>query len=442
MASTTSKAVSPPNYDEFLRPLLQALPTGSAKEYPQGLVPALTPILRQKIRALSGDGPWVSLLGKVEDKNAEGKDLLELIKEKGDELEPHPVSGEVEIQIDFEGRFGEPAAMYQRCDVETLRMRITIADLGILVYGTYCPDDSEGSKDGWRISEVKPVPGTVDNREGDWWKSIADAEEFYLYCNTKEDDVANKIYEPPAIKTVPVKEAEKEEEEDDDAAYWAQYDNASTNATPAPPSAPSPAPMPYTQPGFGTKQTAEDAYYAQYASVQPAMDGHDPDEQVEGVASDLGKHHAATYQKVAEEQRAQRSTDANPIPPRSNNFDGAVPLYAPRPHSGSQSSRASSGNRSIIVTNLEDAAERSEKAVGSPVLVSPPSPKSVGGLSSGSKGSVGSVDRETQAEVAVRQHISASLKSMWRLAKAMGVEEEGFRELVEREAALVGLDED
>lgn len=366
-----------------------------------------------------------------------------MIKEKGEELEPHPVSGEVEIHIDWAGRFGEPPAMYQRADIETLRMRITISDLGILAYGTYCPDDTEGSKDGWRISSVRPIPSSqdVDHREGDWWASIPDAEEFYTYCHTKQDDVANKVYEPPSIKTTSAskseekeKVGEEEEEEDDDAAYWAQYDNASARATPAAVAPSNPSPAPYNL----NKQTAEDAYFAQYSSVQPAMDSHDPDEVVpEGVApgldSGLGAEHAKSYKDISPPNMI--STDANPIPLIEN--DGRILIYAPRPHSGSQSSRASSGLRSAIVSNLEEAAEKSSPQGDSPVFVSPPSPES-----QVSRLSEGSVDRETQAEVAVRQHISASLKSMWRLAKAMGVDQESFKELVEREAALCALNED
>lgn len=302
-------------------------------------------------------------------------------------LEPHPVSGEVELDIDLK----RIDRAYARLDEETMVTKIVIEELGMEVRGTYCLNDTEGGGSGWRISEVGTIGASFKGEAGHtaWSISTREAEEEWR------------------TKSTPKAAEEQEEEEDDDAAYWAQYDNEASS-TPAPPTQPSPAPQ---QMRSGD---AEEDYYARYGSVQPAMDGHDPDETVEGVDSGLGSHHVAQYNHTSTSK------------PRESSH-----IVQPRPHSSSHSS-TSSGARSAIVSALEDKAE-ADSIQHSPVVVSPLH------LSPSSQPSV---DRETQSEVAIRQHISTSLKSMYRLARATGMDREAFKELVEREAALCGVEED
>lgn len=304
-------------------------------------------------------------------------------------LEPHPVSGEVELDIDLRNI----ERRYARLDEETMVVKIEVEELGMEVRGTYCLNDTEGGGSGWRISEVGTIDasfkGETENQK--WSGSTREADEIWR------------------TKSTPKAEEQQEEEEDDDAAYWAQYDNESSS-TPAPPTQPSPAPMGM---GRGTGDAEED-YYNRYGSVQPAMDGHDPDEAVEGVDSGLGNHHVDQYNSASQAQPQETSH-----------------IVQPRPHSLSHSS-TSSGARSAIVSALEEKAE-ADSIQHSPVVVSPLH------LSPSSQPSV---DRETQSEIAIRQHISTSLKSMYRLARATGMDREAFRDLVEREAALCGMEED
>lgn len=341
-----------------------------------------------------GTSPWLPLLSYNEEN---GTQLLSKVVAL-EMLEPHPVSGEVELDIDLRNISKE----YMRLDEETMVVKIEIGELGMEVRGTYCLNDKEGGGSGWRISEIGTI-GTSFRGEGifeGWTHSPSAAEEVWRIR------IKNK-QEAPKINGY---ENKQEREEDDDAAYWAQYDNENSS-TPAPPAQPSPAPAPF---GMKSGGNAEEDYYNSYGSVQPAMDGHDPDEAVEGVDSGLGSHHVQQYNHTTP---AQHQQDTN--------------IVQPRPHSSSHSS-TSSGARSAIVSALEEKAE-ADSIQHSPVVVSPLH------LSPSSRPSV---DRETQSEVAIRQHISTSLKSMYRLARATGMDRESFRELVEREAVLCGVEED
>ena len=341
-----------------------------------------------------GTSPWLPLLSYNEEN---GKQLLSKVM-ASEMLEPHPVSGEVELDIDLRNI----PKSYTRLDEETMVTKIEIEELGMEVRGTYCLNDTESGGSGWKISEIGTIGASFKGEMAfeSWTHTLHDAEEEWRIR------IKNK-QEAPKIDGY---ENKQEEEEDDDAAYWAQYDNEN-NSTPAPPTQPSPAPAPF---GMKSDGNAEEDYYNRYGSVQPAMDGHDPDEAVEGVDSGLGSHHVEQYNHTTAPQHQQ---DTN--------------IIQPRPHSSSHSS-TSSGARSAIVSALEQKAE-ADSIQHSPVVVSPLH------LSPSSQPSV---DRETQSEIAIRQHISASLKSMYRLARATGMDRESFRDLVEREAQLCGVEED
>ena len=344
-----------------------------------------------------GTAPWLPLLSYNEEN---GKQLLSKVM-ASEMLEPHPVSGEVELDIDLRNI----DRSYTRLDEETMVTKIEIGELGMEVRGIYCLNDTEGGGSGWRISEI----GTI----GASFRGEGIFESWTHSPNAAEEEWNMRIKRKQEAQKITGNQNKADEEEDDDAAYWAQYDNESSS-TPAPPTQPSPAPPM----GFGMKSSgnAEDDYYNRYGSVQPAMDGHDPDEAVEGVDSGLGSHHVQQYNHTSQPQHQLASN-----------------IIQPRPHSSSHSS-TSSGARSAIVSALEEKAEViSDSIQHSPVVVSPLH------LSPSSQPSV---DRETQSEVAIRQHISTSLKSMYRLARATGMDRESFTELVQREAQLCGLEED
>ena len=88
----------PPDSRQLLPPLLACLPTAFVSPRPPpALLPLLSPLLRQRLNFLSsgsasrGDG-WLPLLSWDAERAAKLTPIVEHM-----ELEPHPVSGEVEM---------------------------------------------------------------------------------------------------------------------------------------------------------------------------------------------------------------------------------------------------------------------------------------------------------------------------------------------------------
>ncbi|OBT90491.1 hypothetical protein VE02_01210 [Pseudogymnoascus sp. 03VT05] len=392
MPSAIPLPLQPPQPTTLLQPLLSALPSGQLPHPPPPVLPHLSPILRQRVKLLAAPTqPWLPLLTYASDDT--GDKLIELAH--GDKFEPHPVSGEVEVDVDWEdGR--EVVVRYRRVDAETMWARIEIVGVGLWVRCVYCVGDTEGPVDGWRIGEVGVLKNEGES-EREWFEGLEAAEQAFTARKANGDFVVVGI--PMVAEPV-----QDDGDEDDDAAYWAQYD-ATPAATPGPDNR-SPAPASVRQaPAGGSTQVdggAEDAYFAQYADVQPALDAHDPDEAGANgeVESSLGAQHEREFvgpamlgngngNGITEVERAGRERDAL--------------IEQPRPRSAA----SSTSGRSAAVEVLEDK-----------------------------------VEREGRHDTAVRQHIGASVKSLYRLARAAGMGREEFRALVEMELAVVGVEED
>lgn len=370
--------IAPPRLEHLLAPLLASLPGASiSPEPPTALLPLLSPILRQRVQLLSvsSQDPWLSLLCWDSTKASQLEQAA-----KNERLEPHPVSGEVEVDWEYDVEL-----RYKRVDQETLQAMASLQELGLDVKLVWCTGDELGGGDGWRIGEVSGLESTTS-----LWgsSSIAEAEETFKTSqntSTHNGTSGDSIFTP-------------EDDEDDDDDYWAQYDN--TDNTPARTPAPKePSPLPN---GLST-HTDEASYYEQYASVQPAMDDHDPDEAQQNgdVATSLG------HDEITNELRQQLNTrpELNSSSLASHESNQAPYIAHPRPGS----STGSSG--SDTVARLERRAARHSA-------------------------------RE-QSEVGVKQHISTSMKSLYRLSRVAGIEREEFERLVRTELDCLALmDED
>ena len=381
---------TPPQTELLLSPLLASLPAAAVSpEPPTALLPLLSPILRQRVQLLSSasSDPWLPLLCYDSTKAPQLEKTV-----RNERLEPHPVSGEVEV--DWET---EVTVRYKRVDEETLQALVSLADLGLSVRLVWCVNDEVGGGDGWRIGEV----GVFDNTESSWGRSsIFAAEEIFettTHTSTQDLNVArngNSLLTP-------------DEDEDDDDDYWARYDKTpGGGGTPAPKEdSARPVPMTSTVP-----TTDEDSYYAQYESVQPAMDNHDPDEAQQSgeVESSLGKDEItrelqSTISPAVHHFEINETSAAwsNP-PPYTNGIGQVDELVQPRP----SSSAGSSGSETV---------EKLERQVAG---------------------------RE-QSETGIKQHIGTSIKSLWRLAKVSGIERLEFERLVRIELDCLGMmDED
>ena len=380
-----------PRPEQLLEPLLASLPAAAVSpQPPTALLPLLSPILRQRVQLLSASSqePWLPLLCYTP---ANVSKLAQAVK--CERLEPHPVSGEVEVDWG-----SEVEIRYKRVDEETLQALALLQDLGLSVRLVWCVNDEIGGGDGWRIGEV----GVPENAESQWGsRSLAEAEVAFQTTQPTNQHLSahngangNSLLTPDA-------------DDDDDDDYWAQYDNTPAR-TPAPKG---PSPRPATSNNASHSKSDEDSYYAQYASVQPAMDNHDPDEAKQNgdIESSLGKD------EITHELQQHLS---NPPPPKeddSSAFAWSQDHNGPPPY----------------INGAEELAH--------------PRP----GSSTGSSGSdtVARLEREAasrnQNELGIKQHISTSVKSLYRLAKGSGISREEFTSLVKTELDCLALmDED
>jgi len=255
-------------------------------------------------------------------------------------------------------------------------------------------NDEIGGGDGWRIGEV----GVLDGTDSSWGAPTVMSAESIFETSTSHLSI-------PTPNGLSLHTPDEDEDEDDD--YWAQYDKTPGSHTPAPKHSPAP------QAGSGSNAN-EDEYYAQYASVQPAMDNHDPDEAQEqgGIESTLGRDEIAhsLHANLSPHQETTNPWSDSPTQP-THSFDGHAStngefgLAQPRP----SSSAGSSGSETVERLERRAAAD----------------------------------DSRGQNEVGIRQHIGTSVKSLYRLAKGAGIERREFERLIKTELEMLSfMDED
>ncbi|ESZ93763.1 hypothetical protein SBOR_5861 [Sclerotinia borealis F-4128] len=380
-----STIITTPRIEQLLAPLLASLPAASVSpQPPTALLPLLSPILRQRVQILSStsDEPWLGLLCY----DASNISKLEKATRNG-RLEAHPVSGEVEV--DWESEVG---IQYRRLDEETLQALALLKDLYLSVRLVWCVGDELGGGDGWRIGEV----GVYDpENEVGWGKEdIGSAETAFtagiLQASTQTNGGLLKV-------SSGAKDLEEEDDDDDD--YWAQYDSTPAR-TPAPKH--SPAPQSVQKDLRGADD--EDSYYAQYADVQPALDNHDPDEAAQNgtVETSLGQDDQITSTLQQNLQNHTQSREIHPWGSDSSSgiINGGEYVEVVQPRPGSRTS--SSGSETVA--KLEKRAEARE-----------------------------------QSEVGIKQHISTSVKSLYRLSKVAGIERAEFDRLIRTELDCLSL---
>lgn len=374
--------VPPPDPLSLLPPLLACLPASFASPRPPpALLSLLSPILRQRLQInTSGTSTdnWAGLLCWDSRKSSQLKDKIEEAV-----FEPHPVSGEIEVGDTYQ-------ITYKRFDEETLRAQIPLVDWPFTALYLWTTEETEQT-DAWKLAELLPYDDQL-RKDPSWSGSITEANESsterLVDEALKEADEAAKGSAQRSL-SVPATD------EDD---YWAMYDNT-PGRTPAPKEA--------AAPSLGAP--SEDDYYARYGSVQPAMDNHDPDEQMADESEPRLNGHAL------QEMLSQRS---QPLPESSEPplYRGSVPVEVPdetldervvpvtHPVPSSPSSRGSD-----TVARLEEHAERF-----------------------------------SASDIGIKQHISTSMKSMYRLARSAGITRDEFERIVTREMetlSLLDLDE-
>ncbi|TFA98599.1 hypothetical protein CCMA1212_009731 [Trichoderma ghanense] len=406
-------SIAPPDLANLLAPILPALPAAAVSTEPAvGILPLLSPILRQRVNLFSSSStePWLKLLCYDTAKAAK---LVELVQ--GGSLEPHPVSGEVEVDWSYDAQ-----TRFRRLDPETLQALTVLSDLGLAFQLVYCVNDAAGGGDGWRVGELTLADKAAPFAQFGGVSTIAEAEAKF-----KEPKGPN----PTATYTNNGSTTSSEDlmDDDDDDGYWDRYD-ATPARTPANNRSPAPragAGAPAAPLGAYDAQAAvdddddDDDYYAQYDDVQPAMDNHDPDEEALlrahvqpplglGRASNAADSFAVpdpneTRSSSWSSAEADNSSSNNPSSPKKSDHLSAqdIALLHPRPES------SASSNGSNTVARLEASAGKQE-----------------------------------QNEFGVKQHVSRSIRSLYLLARSSGIERDEFESLVKSELDILSLIED
>ena len=408
-----------PSLPSLLIPLVSSFPTSTISPTPpSALLPLLSPILRQRVQFLSSSStdtssktePWVHLL--TYDTTSASR-LPQIIASHSQNLEPHPVSGEIELD------YSALAGTYLRLDSETLHSFVTLPDLELVVKLTWCVNDQVGGGDGWRISEVL----ILDSFENPGFTSIEEAEKAFASKSCPTGSATKDWLGPDHTAQMDALTGSGEVSDDEDD-YWASYDRTPGRRTPAPMGR---SPGPFGGSGGGGMGTglrmtsmdgqkedkaAEEEYYARYARVQPAMEKEDPDEKA--AMQDL---HAIQTRGIDNVSKAENDTP-DPSPPSVGwekvDIPSATSTSAPQhpdltpsipgPKSGSSSRGSGNGSGSDTVARLEGQAAEKE-----------------------------------QCETSVRRHIGNTIKGLYFLAKGTGMGRKEFEDEVRREVECLGM---
>ncbi|KAI0414818.1 hypothetical protein F5X98DRAFT_238083 [Xylaria grammica] len=390
----TVSPIRPPNIGECIGPLIPSLRAAAVSLQPsESVLPFLTPILRQRVQLLSfssTNDPWIRLLCYDTSKVPR---LTEIAQ--GERLEPHPVSGEIEIDWDYDAE-----TRFRRVDEETLQALVAIRELELAFRLVYCTPDDEDPN--WKVGEVTvpDMPSPFSSFGG--VSTIAEAErQFKESKQPKQTPVssAHALLKPPNGHSI------EQEDEDDDDDYWARYDATPGTKTPATKR----SPAPQMESAWNTSN--EEEYFAQYDNVQPAMDSHDPDEEANvdvslplGLASGTMSAVQNGHSDVEAAENSMQDSWMLTEPPRSSSphsktDEPNIIHPCPRP--------ASSAGSNASVEKLEAAAARQE-----------------------------------QNDFGVKQHVSRSIKSLFLLSRASGIDREEFERMIKTELDMLGLMED
>lgn len=320
-------------------------------------------------------------------------------------VEPHPASGEIEVE--------EPdQVLYRRSDPETLHSKLVLGEYGLIPTYLWCTGGEGGSR--WLLAELR---GTADAEDGtEWFETISAANERGFRRKPVKSDA------PSVQQAVLSAEPVMEEEEEDDGSYWAAYDQTPGQT---PQNKRSPVPRANSRTQIGPTQSELD-YFARYASeVQPALDAHDPDEEDPAAGESTLNGNALTYTREPQFEPIETSN----LGP--NGYDSSMPpAYTNGFGIGNASGTAVGANEHAVVHS--DSFEHDHDHLNHPRPSSSASSNSVQNLER-------KAENYSQAELAIKQHISTDMKSLFRLARASGIEREEFERIIRRELEVLPL---
>jgi hypothetical protein len=325
------------------------------------------------------------------------------------DLEPHPVSGELELE-------DTRPAKYRRLDEETLHSRIEVKQFDLLPVYVWCEKDEHGGTEpGWKLADLRALD---DNGDADqWYDSPSEANDAAVSQNEQTSQPQ------PTSNGHAAQPAQQEEEDDENDDYWAQYDQTPSR-TPAPKRSPAPTSSNLSMTSNNRPRTlSEMDYFARYGSeVQPALDSHDPDEDHgEFGNSTLNGDSLIRGQETTSNGISQQADYLSSLQPHSgwaqNDTDAPAPQL--------DTARTNGDNNNISM----------------PRAVSPTA--SIGSIDKlEEQAAAMSSPQEDRALTAIKQHISTDIKSLFRLAQNSGMDRKEFERVVRTELDVLGFMED
>lgn len=374
------------DYRDLLPPLLACLPTAFASpRIPPPLLPLLSPILQQRVQLLNHTQPlpndsWLSLLCWNPD---EAKKLVDLVKNNTFEL--HPVSGEID--------FGDIESLrYRRLDEETLQASVRIPELGLTVQYLWCQGDHDAGGNGWRVLEITPFANHEGTDTIRWFATISEADENVggKYIEREKGGESNQS---EALLVDENEDSGRNVITADEDQYWSRYNDIPGKS---PETTQSPALNAHAAAARRRKNESESEYFALYGQVQPEMDGDDPSQD----HKELGESTLVGDVLMNSMQRALAiEADTN----RSTALESGHKIQ--EQESQISYPRASSPSaRFTAIPQLEESAAS-----------------------------------QSVYEIAIRQHVSTSIKSLFRLARGVGIDRNEFDELVRTELDTLGM---
>ncbi|KAK6499059.1 hypothetical protein TWF481_011628 [Arthrobotrys musiformis] len=403
-------SIPPPQISSLLPSFLAHIPASFASpKPPPSLPPLLTPLTRSRLTHLSFnlsssvENSWLSLLtwssipsdGQVLQEHLAGQDYYFLHQ---------PPSPNTFVNKG-----------YRRLDGETLQCLVEIPELEVVVLYQFIADDiisEEGAVgDAWKVQDVR----LADDEEallkaGVFCESIDAAEGGF-----RSSSVAVRGFSYGHNFQQSQKQVEEQDDSDDD--YWGRYDDEETESVAGDEEPRSIPQQPQSHVQIAASMLArrvleqeeqaedkeEEEYYARYANVEPVLDNPVPTNP-EGV---VDRRDSISTNITSTSTTFDAQTLSTPLTAFTHPSTKVSPVMTATTISTTSHPKPEVATAKRIVAGLESAAEV-----------------------------------HTQSEVAIQQHVSTSIKSLYRLWKAGGMDTEEFGRFLEREVEVLKVVEE
>jgi len=319
----------------------------------------------------------------------------------------------------------------QRVDQETLHAAVEIPEIGIVVVYLYVALDDVEPKSGWKVFDVRLLDVDIHQEEG-WKSTVKDAEEFYQISHpqvqgkSKNIGLETKRLENGGSNLIPQQGGDEvigdgaDDDDDDDDDYWGRYDEEDSESVASP-----------DEPSRPTE--TDDDYYNRYSNVQPAMDPEDPTLPTTSVPAavpttndnqnSLSNIHSPIPQKPVSSLPLSIQPPQTSISNDNNNHD--IPSSSPPSLSPTYTVQSKSTAITQHTTNTNTNA---------PLLQAGTNRNSIHIEKSEQQAEV-----DEKFETAIRQHVSTSMKSLYRLWKVSGMEKDEFDAVIKTELDVLGI---